>query len=170
VIKAVVILSLPEPQHNIFFFFFCEGAPQLMLRTHRSLKAYCATPVMKMSSFWPSFTSNGAPVEWNWQGKTDNSEKNLSQCHFVHHKSHLDLTWDRTRASMVRGRRLTAWAMARPWWTSSWNETHLKCLSLPKSVCILLKINLRKHNILFFGGGGGGGHQPFLNFLIKHFF
>jgi hypothetical protein len=30
-------------------FFFCgEGAPQLMLRTHRSLKAYCATPKMKM--------------------------------------------------------------------------------------------------------------------------
>jgi lipopolysaccharide biosynthesis glycosyltransferase len=28
--------------------------------------------------------------------------------HFVHHKSHMDLTWNRTRASVVRGRRLTA--------------------------------------------------------------
>jgi hypothetical protein len=52
---------------TFFFLFFGEGTPQLMLRTHRSLKAYCATPVMKMkmgmSSFLPSFTSNGAPVE-----------------------------------------------------------------------------------------------------------
>jgi hypothetical protein len=37
----------------VFFFFLrSEGAPQQMLRTHRSLKAYCATPVMKISSFF----------------------------------------------------------------------------------------------------------------------
>jgi hypothetical protein len=64
--------------------------------------------------FLPIFTINGAPVELNRQAKTDNSEKNLSQCQFVHHKSHMDLTWDRNRASVVRGRRLTVWAMARP--------------------------------------------------------
>jgi hypothetical protein len=51
-----------DPQYNLLF-FFGEGAPQLMLRTHRSLKAYCTTPVMKMSSFLPIFTSNEAPVE-----------------------------------------------------------------------------------------------------------
>jgi hypothetical protein len=52
--------------------------------------------------FLPIFTINGAPVEWNRQGKT-NSEKNLSQCHFVYNKSHMDLTWDRTPG--LRGER-----------------------------------------------------------------
>jgi hypothetical protein len=46
------------------------------------------------------------------RGKPKCSRKNLSQCHFVHHKSHMD-SRDRTRASAVGGRRLTAWAMAR---------------------------------------------------------
>jgi hypothetical protein len=36
------------------------------------------------------FHFNGAPVEWNWQRKPKYSEKILSQCHFVHHKSHMD--------------------------------------------------------------------------------
>jgi hypothetical protein len=30
-------------------------------------------------------------VEWYWQGKPKNSEKNLSQCHFVHPKSRMYL-------------------------------------------------------------------------------
>jgi hypothetical protein len=29
-------------------------------------------------------------VEWNWQAKTKYLGKNLSQCHFVHRKSHMD--------------------------------------------------------------------------------
>jgi hypothetical protein len=47
---------------------------------------------------------------WNEidRGKPKYAGKNLSQCQFVHHKSHMELTRDLTRASAVRGRRLTA--------------------------------------------------------------
>ena len=46
---------------------------------------------------------------WNKidRGKPKYTEKNLSQCHFVHQKSHVD------RASAFKGRRLAAWATAR---------------------------------------------------------
>ena len=45
-------LVLSPCSSNRFFFFAWWRAPQQMLRTHRSLKASCATPVMKMSSFF----------------------------------------------------------------------------------------------------------------------
>jgi hypothetical protein len=48
--------------------FSFEGAPQLMLRTHRSLKAYCATPVMKMKIKMSSFFYQVLQLmehEWN---------------------------------------------------------------------------------------------------------
>jgi hypothetical protein len=54
-------------------FFLWWRAPQQMLRTQP----------------W-GLVCNGAPVEWNWQGKPKYSGKTLSQCHFVHHKSHMD--------------------------------------------------------------------------------
>jgi hypothetical protein len=60
------------------------------------------------------FPSNGAPVEWNWQGKTEVlGEKPVSVPLCPPQIPH-GLTRDRTRASAVGGRRLTAWAMARP--------------------------------------------------------
>jgi hypothetical protein len=31
-----------------------------------------------------------APVEWHWQRKLKYSDKNLSQCHFVHNKFQMD--------------------------------------------------------------------------------
>jgi hypothetical protein len=55
-----------------------------------------------------SLESDGGMIYW--RGKPKNSDKYL--CHFVHHKS--GVTRARTRASAVRDRRLTTWAMARP--------------------------------------------------------
>jgi hypothetical protein len=64
--------------------------------------------------FFFIFPSNGAPVEWNWHGKTEViGEKPvpvpLCPLQIPHGPAR-----DRTRAYMVGGRRLTAWAMARP--------------------------------------------------------
>jgi hypothetical protein len=44
---------------------------------------------MKMMIIFCPFPSNGAPVEWNWQGKTEElGEKPVPVP--VHHKSHMD--------------------------------------------------------------------------------
>lgn len=52
---------------------------------------------------------------WNdiGRGKLEHSEENLSQCHFVHRKSH-GLTRDRIRASVVRRQRVTLRTMEWP--------------------------------------------------------
>jgi hypothetical protein len=73
-------------------------------------------PVMKITMmiiFCP-FPSNGAPVEWNWQGKTEELGEKPVLLPLCPPQIPHWLTWDRTRASAVGGRRLTAWAMARP--------------------------------------------------------
>jgi hypothetical protein len=59
------------------------------------------------------FPSNGPPVEWNWQGKTEVLGEKPVPVLCPPQTPH-GLTRDRTRASAVGGRRLTAWAMARP--------------------------------------------------------
>jgi hypothetical protein len=82
-----------------------------MLRTYRSLEAYCATLVMKMVSFLPC---NGAQVEWNWQGKTEVLGEKPVPVPLCPPQIPHGLTRDQTRASVVRGWRLTAWAIARP--------------------------------------------------------
>jgi hypothetical protein len=85
-----------------------------MLRTHRSLQAYCAT------LWWRCLVYSFFRVmehRWNEidRGKPKHSGKNLSQCYL----STTNPTWTDPRSnpgSGVRGRQLTAWAMARPQW------------------------------------------------------
>jgi hypothetical protein len=55
-----------------------------------------------------------ATVERYWQEKTEKLEEEP-----VPPQIPRGLAWARTLASAVRGRRLTAWAMARPWYTYS---------------------------------------------------
>jgi hypothetical protein len=47
---------------------------------------------------------------WN-DSDREKSEKNLSQCHFVHCKSHMDLPGHLPWASMVRSWQVTAMAL-----------------------------------------------------------
>ena len=105
-----------------------------MLQTHRSLEAYCAT------LWWWLFFSFFRVMEHQWNesdsGKPKYSKKNLSQYHVVHHKSHMDWNGIEPGASAVTGRRLTAWAMARPIHLFSLNHPNFH-LALPKPASIM---------------------------------
>jgi hypothetical protein len=66
----------------------------------------------KMISFFYFFPSNGATVEWNWQVKTEVLREKPVPVPLCPPQIPHGLTQDRTPASAVGGRRLTAWAMA----------------------------------------------------------
>jgi hypothetical protein len=53
-------------------------------------------------------------VEWRLAGEAEVLGENLSQRHFVHHKSHMTRPGLEPRAAAVGSQRLTTWAMARP--------------------------------------------------------
>jgi hypothetical protein len=83
-------------------------SPQQMLRTHRSLEAYCATLWQKWLVFFV-FPCNGAPVEWNLQEKNEVLREIPVPVPVCPPQIPHGLTRHRTRASAVRSRRLTAW-------------------------------------------------------------
>jgi hypothetical protein len=107
---VVKVTNIPMVTIRTLTQFFLWRAPQQKLRTHHSL---LCNPVTKMTSFFV-FPCNGAPVEWNWHGKTEVLGEKPVPVPLCPPQIPPGLTRDRIRVSAVRGRRLTAWAMSRP--------------------------------------------------------
>jgi hypothetical protein len=96
-----------------FFFFFGEG-PRSRCYWRTAALRLLVQPCDEDEKWCFIFTSNGAPVELNWQGKTEVLGEKPVPVPLCPPQIPYGLTRDRTRASAVEGRRLTAWAMARP--------------------------------------------------------
>jgi hypothetical protein len=77
-------------------------------------------------------------VEWNWQGKTEVLGEKPVPVPLCPPQIPHRLTRDRTRAFAVGGRRLTAWAMARPCCT----------LSVRTRMCVVIIVMVTLNNCL----------------------
>jgi hypothetical protein len=66
--------------------------------------------------------------QWNDidRGKSSNSEKNLSQCHYVHKKSYVEWTGSEPEPSPWEAADLSAWAVARP--SILWSVSIFSCI------------------------------------------
>jgi hypothetical protein len=113
--------SNPQAQqangHRPTPFFFCGEGPRSRCYGRTAALRLFVQFVMKMkrkiNCFFFFFPSNGAPVEWNWQGKTEVLGEKPVPVPLCPPQIPHGLTRDRTRASAVGGRRLTAWPMTR---------------------------------------------------------
>jgi hypothetical protein len=97
----------------VYIYFLWRRAPQQMRRAHRSLWLI-VQPCDQDDDILSVFPFNGAPVELIWQGKTAVLEEKPVPVPLCPPQIPHGSTRDGTRASPVWGRRLTAWAMARP--------------------------------------------------------
>jgi hypothetical protein len=122
----------------LFFLCVVRGAPQLMLRTHRSLKAYCDEDEDEDEQFF-YHVLQVMEHQWNEidRGKPTTRRKTCPSATL----STINLTWTwpgiEPEASVVRGRRLTAWAMARPSYRHSKKHTILLVLYQLSNMSVL---------------------------------
>jgi hypothetical protein len=105
------IVSTDYPSTTVSFLLWWS-APQQTLRAHR--KASYATLWWWWWLLFCPFPSNGAPVEWNRQGKTEELGEKPAPVPLCPPQIPHGPTRDRTRTSAVGGQQLTAWATARP--------------------------------------------------------
>jgi hypothetical protein len=74
-------------------------------------------------------------VEWRSAGETKVLGENLSQRHFVHHKSHMTRPGLELLAAAVGSQRLTAWAMAWPQVVNKSNIQSIPHLQSRPQIC-----------------------------------
>jgi hypothetical protein len=97
--------------HTNTLFFVVKGPAAGATDASQPLGLLCK-PLMKMIIFFV-LPCNGASVEWNWQVKTEVLGEKPVPVPLCPPQIPYGLTRNGSRASAVRGRRLTAWAMAR---------------------------------------------------------
>jgi hypothetical protein len=68
--KWVQSAKATESKHWLFYYFFFVKGPAADATDAQQPWGLLCNPMMKMISFFV-FPCNGAPVEWNWQGKTE---------------------------------------------------------------------------------------------------
>jgi hypothetical protein len=97
---------------NIIYLVFFDEGP-----SHHSLKVLCATPMkmIRMSSFFYQFLQL-MEHQWNEIDREKPTNRRKTCPSATLSTTNLTWTWPGTEpgASAMRGRRLTAWAMARP--------------------------------------------------------